>query len=136
MGGWVHLLVGRLRRGLLLLLRPGQLALVRTHTLAMAPSCPAPHPARRQVEARLRQLEGKQLAGEAAKPRGLPGADKYEPARQGGAAALLAAPKAYNADADVAPADGEKKKKKKVGAGRRERASWGASLGRLLAPCP
>lgn len=70
-----------------------------------------------QVEARLRQLEGKQLGSEAAKPRGLPSVQKYEPLRQGDAGeALLSQPKAYNADADVALPDAEgKKKKKKVG---------------------
>ena len=67
------------------------------------------------MEARLRQLEGKQLGGEAAKPRGLPGAEKYDAARQtgGGGGATLGQAKAYNADADVAMEDGEKKKKKK-----------------------
>lgn len=68
-----------------------------------------------QVEARLRQLEGKQLATDSAKPRGLPGAEKYDSARQGAAAALLSQPKAYNADADVTADAG--KKKKKVGWG-------------------
>eukprot|EP00887_Chlorella_sp_A99_P002605 scaffold6.g2605.t1 len=74
--------------------------------------------ARAKVEARLRQLEGKQLGAEAARPRGPPGAAKYDPARQGEAAALATAPAAYNAGADVVMADGgeakkEKKKKKK-----------------------
>ncbi|PRW56410.1 putative nucleolar 5-2 [Chlorella sorokiniana] len=71
--------------------------------------------ARAKVEARLRQLEGKQVGGEAAKPRGLPGAEKYDAGRATGAAggALLGQGKAYNADADVAMADGEKKKEKK-----------------------
>ena len=64
-----------------------------------------------QVEARLRQLEGK-IGGESAAPRGLPSAQKYDSARQGGA--TVATPKAYNADADVtADADGKKEKKKK-----------------------
>lgn len=80
-----------------------------------------PTPAPPQVEARLRQLEGKQLSGEAAKPRGLPGAEKYEGARAtgGGGGALLGKAKAYDAGADVAMAeaapaeDGEKKKEKK-----------------------
>jgi hypothetical protein len=68
-----------------------------------------------QVEARLRQLEGRQLGDEAAKPRGLPGAEKYEAARQTGNGALLGQAKAYNADADVAMAvaNGDKKEKKK-----------------------
>ena len=57
--------------------------------------------ARAQVEARLRQLEGRMLAGESAKPRGKPDIAKYEPERQGGAgAALLTAPAAYNPAAD------------------------------------
>ena len=69
------------------------------------------------MEARLRQLEGRLLAGDAARPRGKAGTPRYDPARQGGAGpALLAAPKAYNPDADVtaaAPAkEGGKKKKK------------------------
>ncbi|KAL4427848.1 hypothetical protein ABPG75_001937 [Micractinium tetrahymenae] len=76
---------------------------------------------RAKVEARLRQLEGKQLGGEAAKPRGLPGAEKYEGARAAGAngGALLGKAKTYDAGADVAMAeaapaeDGEKKKEKK-----------------------
>ena len=73
------------------------------------------------MEARLRQLEGKQLGGEAAKPRGLPSAEKYDGGRATGAAggALVGQAKGYNAGADVAMADGEKKekkeKKKKVG---------------------
>ncbi|KFM26424.1 putative nucleolar protein 5-2 [Auxenochlorella protothecoides] len=69
--------------------------------------------ARTKVEARLRQLEGRQLEGEAARPRGLPGAAPYDAARQGAAPTLLTTPKAYNADADVVAATTEKKKKKK-----------------------
>jgi hypothetical protein len=67
----------------------------------------------------LRQLEGKQLAGEGAKPRGLPGAEKYDSARQGGNGALLGQAKAYDAGADVVMAepaaaeDGKKEKKEK-----------------------
>lgn len=55
------------------------------------------------------------MAGEAVKPRGLPGAEKYEGARQGGSGAVLGQAKAYDAGADVAmeEANGEKKKKKK-----------------------
>jgi hypothetical protein len=89
------------------------------------------------VEARLRQLEGKQLGGEAAKPRGLPGAEKYDAARQtgGGGGATLGQAKAYNADADVAMEDGEKKKKKKKvrrceWVGRKERQDRGSSCGK------
>ena len=72
----------------------------------------------------MRQLEGRQLAGESSRPRGLPGAEKYDAARQGGSGAQLTQPKAYNAGADVAmaaagepAADGDKKakKSKKVG---------------------
>ena len=71
--------------------------------------------ARMQVEARLRQLEGRMLAGESAKPRGKPDIAKYEPERQGGAgAALLTAPVAYNPAADVTATAG-KEEKKKVG---------------------
>lgn len=98
------------------------------------------------MEARLRQLEGKQLSSEAAKPRGLPGAEKYEGARAAagaGGGALLGQGKAYNADADVAMAeeDGEKKKKKKkvrrrgggVGWGGGAVAEWWAGPGGWLA---
>ena len=82
-----------------------------------------------QVEARLRQLEGKQLGSESAKPRGLPGAEKYDAAREtgGGGGATLGQAKAYNADADVAMEDGEKKKKKKKVGG------WTAGRGRRRA---
>lgn len=73
-----------------------------------------------QVEARLRQLEGRMLAGESAKPRGKPDIAKYEPERQGGAgAALLTAPAAYNPAADVTATAG-KEEKKKVGDSRFE----------------
>lgn len=82
------------------------------------------------MEARLRQLEGKQLAGEAAKPRGLPGAEKYEGARQGGAGALLGQAKAYDAGADVAMADGEKKEEKK----KKKKVGGAAVLFRTSAP--
>jgi hypothetical protein len=74
-----------------------------------------------QVEARLRQLEGRQLGSEAAKPRGVAQPQKYDAARQSGAsAALLTQPKTYNPDADVtADAEGKsgKKKKKEVRVG-------------------
>ena len=66
-----------------------------------------------QVEARLRQLEGKLGASESAVPRGLPGAQKYEPGRANGNAAMLITPRAYNADADVAVIDTSTKKSKK-----------------------
>lgn len=70
---------------------------------------------RTKVESRLRQLEGKLLGSESAQPRGKAEPQKYDSARQGTAGALLSAPKAYNADADVVmePAKAEKKKKKK-----------------------
>lgn len=66
-----------------------------------------------QVEARLRQLEGRQLAAEAAKPRGLPNPEKYDAGRQSGNAAIVSTPQAYNADADVAMNGTDKKEKKK-----------------------
>lgn len=63
-----------------------------------------------QVEARLRQLEGKALATDGAGARGKEQASKYDKAKADGGA--LAAPtKAYNADADVQMPD------KKVRAG-------------------
>lgn len=54
-----------------------------------------------QVEARLRQLEGKTLADEGAKPKGKEQPGKYDKTKANGSA-VAAAPKAYNADADVA----------------------------------
>ncbi|KAK9839891.1 hypothetical protein WJX74_003108 [Apatococcus lobatus] len=74
---------------------------------------------RAKVEARLRQLEGKLLATESAKPRGKAEPQKYDKARQGPAAALLTETKAYNPDADVTADAGKeppKKKKKKSAA--------------------
>mmetsp|Transcript_31391 Transcript_31391/g.68634 ORF Transcript_31391/g.68634 Transcript_31391/m.68634 type:complete len:519 (-) Transcript_31391:15-1571(-) len=65
---------------------------------------------RATVEARLRQLEGKMLAGAAGKGKGTPAKEVYDKARAG-TAALATTPKAYNADADVQM---EKKKKKKA----------------------
>ena len=62
-----------------------------------------------QVEARLRQLEGK--TDEAAVPRGLANPTKYNPSEQNGI--LAAAPVAYNADADIALGDKKKEKKDK-----------------------
>ena len=54
------------------------------------------------MEARLRQLEGRLMASEAAAPRGKPDAPRYDPQRQGPAgAALLAQPRTYNPNADV-----------------------------------
>lgn len=72
-----------------------------------------------QVEARLRQLEGKMLASDSGVARGKADIARYDPSRQGAAgAALLTAPKAYNPDADVTANAGKeqkKAKKKKVG---------------------
>lgn len=59
-----------------------------------------------QVEARLRQLEGRSLASDAAKPKGKQQPGAYSPAAaQAGGGALLAGSgaKAYNAAADVVP---------------------------------
>ncbi len=65
------------------------------------------------MEARLRQLEGRMLASDSAKPRGKPDIARYEPERQGGAgAALLTAPQAYNPAADVTATAGKEEKKK------------------------
>lgn len=69
--------------------------------------------ARAKVEARLRQLEGKVLATDGAKPKGKEQPQKYDKSKQGDAPALATAAKAYNADADVAPVAKEEKKKKK-----------------------
>ena len=63
------------------------------------------HPGRAahaQVEARLRQLEGRAQAGESGKPRGKPDTPKYDKSRQGAVPALASTPKAFNADGDVA----------------------------------
>jgi hypothetical protein len=75
--------------------------------------CPPPPSPAWQVEARLRQLEGRVLASEGAKPKaGREQPAKYEPASKANG-------KAYNADADVAPAAAaaEDKKAKKVRGG-------------------
>ncbi|DBA68460.1 hypothetical protein WJX79_003380 [Trebouxia sp. C0005] len=71
---------------------------------------------RSKVESRLRQLEGKLLGSESAQPRGKAEPQKYDAGRQGASGALLTAPKAYNADADVVmePAKPEKKSKKRA----------------------
>ena len=63
------------------------------------------------MESRLRQLEGKLLGSESAQPRGKAEPQKYDAGRQGASGALLTAPKAYNADADVVmePAKPDKK---------------------------
>jgi nucleolar protein 58 len=59
---------------------------------------------RAKVEARMRQLEGKLLATDGAKPRGKEQPAKYDKSKQAGGAgaALAAVPKEYNAAADVA----------------------------------
>ena len=76
------------------------------------------HDALAQVEARLRQLEGRTVnkaaslaKAAAAGAKGTPKA--HDPARNGGVPKLLSAPKAYNADADVVAPASEKKKKKR-----------------------
>ena len=67
-----------------------------------------------QVEARLRQLEGKMLASDSGAARGKADIARYDPSRQGAAgAALLTAPKAYNTDADVTADAGKEQKKAK-----------------------
>ena len=71
-----------------------------------------------QLEARARQLEGKEMGQAAAQVRGKPDTPKYERERQGPSAAALSAPKAYNADADITAdvkPDAVKSEKKKVG---------------------
>ena len=82
------------------------------HLLTLSCSCCA------QVEARLRQLEGRSVnkaaslaKAAAAGAKGTPKA--HDAARNGGVPKLLSAPKAYNADADVAAPPSEKKKKKR-----------------------
>lgn len=64
-----------------------------------------------QVEARLRQLEGKVLGGEAGKSTGKEQPAKYDKTKQGSTPGLASAAKSYNADADVAMADASEKKK-------------------------
>lgn len=58
-----------------------------------------------QVEARLRQLEGRSLASDAAKPKGKQQPAAYNAAAQQAGGGLLAGSgaKAYNAAADVVP---------------------------------
>jgi hypothetical protein len=58
-------------------------------------------------------LEGKDLGSEAARPRGTTPAGKYDASRAAGGA-LQAAPRAYNADADVTADAGDKSSKKKA----------------------
>ena len=61
----------------------------------------------------MRQLEGKLLGTESAKPRGKAEPQKYDKARQAPAAALLTETKTYNPDADVT-ADAGKEEPPKV----------------------
>ncbi len=58
---------------------------------------------RAQVEARLRQLEGKVLASEGARPRGKEQPQRYDKTKQAGTGALAGVHKAYNAAADAVP---------------------------------
>lgn len=69
---------------------------------------------RHQIEARARQMEGRDLGQQAATPAGKPDAQKYDRSRQGAAAGLASEAKVYNADADVTATAG-KEEKKKVG---------------------
>ncbi len=75
----------------------------------------------------MRQLEGKVLATDGAKPKGKEQPAKYDKAKQG--TTLATQPKAYNADADVA--SGDAKEEKKV----REVRVWGSSPGWSMAVC-
>ena len=59
----------------------------------------------------MRQLEGKVLATEGAKPKGKEQPAKYDKTKQGAATALATQTKAYNTDADVATESKEEKKK-------------------------
>jgi hypothetical protein len=69
--------------------------------------CPAA-----QIEARARQMEGRDLGQQAAAPGGKPPPGKYERGRQGAAPGLLSEPKAYNPDADATATAGKEEKKK------------------------
>ena len=62
----------------------------------------------------MRQLEGKVLASEGAKPKGKEQPQKYDKNKQGGTG-LAATAQAYNADADVVMEDGPKKVRGWVG---------------------
>ncbi len=77
------------------------------HTLTVAKVCVLDSVSGEQVEARLRQLEGKMLGSEAGTAKGKEQPAKYDKTKQAGAA-IASVPKAYNADAD-APAAAEKK---------------------------
>ncbi len=54
-----------------------------------------------QLEARARQLEGRELGSAAGHARGKPDLQKYDRDRQGANPALVTVPKAYNTDADI-----------------------------------
>lgn len=85
--------------------------------------------ARAKVEARLRQLEGKVLGGEAGRSAGKEQPGKYDKSRQSATPALASAPKAYNADADVAMAEASDKKVREEGR-RTGRGGRGEAAGR------
>jgi hypothetical protein len=65
-----------------------------------------------QIEARARQMEGRDLGQQAATPGGKQPPQKYERGRQGAAPGLLTTPQAYNPDADVTATAGKEEKKK------------------------
>ena len=72
----------------------------------------------RQLEARARQLEGRELGSGAAQARGKADLQRYDRDRQGANPALLTVPTVYNADADITAdvrADVVKEKKKVQG---------------------
>jgi hypothetical protein len=69
--------------------------------------CPAA-----QIEARARQMEGRDLGQQAATPGGKAPPGKYERGRQGAAPGLLSEPKAYNPDAEATATAGKEEKKK------------------------
>lgn len=67
-----------------------------------------------QIEARARQMEGRDLGQQAATPGGKAQPQTYDRARQGAAPGLASEAKVYNPDADVTATAG-KEEKKKVG---------------------
>ena len=80
-----------------------------------------------QLEARARQLEGRELGQAAAQVRGKADTPKYDRDRQGPSAALVSAPKAYNPDADITmdvKPDAVKQKKVLVTATNPLQAMW------------
>ena len=81
-----------------------------------------------QLEARARQLEGRELGSAAGQTRGKPDFQKYDRDRQGANPALVTVPKVYNTDADIT-ADVRSdvvKEKKKVSRARRRLTERGA----------